>query len=81
MSRDNIRLMSPVACESEGETTRMRHDVFEVAKSTASVSASVCGTDMLVVSQTRTWWLKVKVYWGWYSCQSHWDIYILPYFL
>ncbi len=32
-SRDDIRLMRALACFKEDETTRMRHNVFEVARS------------------------------------------------
>jgi hypothetical protein len=42
VSGDDIRRMSSVACKVEGETTRIRHDVFEVARSTDSVSMSDC---------------------------------------
>ena len=46
MSRDDIRRMSTIAFSTEGETTRMRHDVFAVASSTAFVSASVNCVDI-----------------------------------
>jgi hypothetical protein len=60
MSEDNIRLMSAVACEREEETTRIRHDVFEMAVLTSLTSMGTCDVDMTEDRQTRGWMMAMK---------------------